>query len=63
MAKPPATPPSSDISGANRDMRAGSTDSAHPDPGGAVQDAKEGSAARPDETTPSEKGTGEGRGD
>jgi hypothetical protein len=63
MAKPPPTPPSSDISGANRDMRAGSPDGSHDDPAGAVQGAKEGSAARPDETAPPERGTGEGRDD
>ena len=63
MAKPPATPPSSDIQGVNRDMRAGGSPDPHPDPAGAVQGAKEGSAARPDETDPPEQGTGEGRGD
>lgn len=63
MAKPPPTPPSSDISGANRDQRAGSPSPSHPDPGGAIQDAKQGAAGRPHETKPSESGTGEGRGD
>jgi len=63
MAKPPPTPPSSDINGANRDMRAGAADSTHPDPAGAIQGAKQGSAARPDETPPPESGAGEGRGE
>lgn len=63
MAEPPKTPPSSDIQGVNRDARVGAPSSDHPDPGGAVQGAHEGSAARPDETPPSEDGAGEGRGD
>lgn len=49
MANPPATPPSSDIEGVNRDARAGvpSKDS-KPDPGAALDKAKDESAARPD---------------
>lgn len=55
MAKPPSTPPSSDLKGVNRDARAGqpSGDSAS-DPGEAVHGAKQGSKARPDETAPDE---------
>lgn len=63
MAKPPPTPPSSDIFGANRDARVGTTAPSHPDPGGSIQGAHEGSAARPEETKPAETGAGEGRGD
>jgi len=59
VAKPPPTPPSSDIKGVNRDMRPGTPDAEDRDPGGKVQDAKEGSAARPDENRPLEDGAGE----
>ena len=55
MAKPPPTPPSSDLTGANRDARAGAApEEGHPDPGGAIHGAKQESAARPDEGKPEE---------
>ena len=51
MAKPPPTPPSSDLEGVNRDARAGAPHkNPHPDPGAAIQNAHEGSRARPDES-------------
>ena len=53
MAKPPTTPPSSDIVGVNRDARVNSPSEGHPDPGGAIDDAKDQAKARPDEKTPS----------
>lgn len=50
MPKPPKTPPSSDIVGADRDWRAGLTskDSSQ-QPGAKLVEAGEGNAARPDE--------------
>ena len=55
MTKPPPTPPSSDIHGANRDARAGQAPTeGHSDPGGAISGAKDESAARPDESAPEE---------
>lgn len=50
MAQPPESQPSSDIEGVNRDARAGKPASSHPNPGGAINDAKEQSIARPRET-------------
>ena len=48
MAKPPATPPSSDIEGVNRDARVGSpAASSKPDPGAALDHAKQHGTARP----------------
>jgi hypothetical protein len=53
MAKPPEAPPSSDIEGVNRDARAGApSKSQHPDPGAAIDHAKDESKARPEEGTP-----------
>lgn len=52
MAKPPKTPPSSDIAGVNRDARVNSPSEGHPDPGGAIDGAKDETKARPDEKTP-----------
>lgn len=55
MAEPPKSPPSSDIEGVNRDARAGQVmDKTHPDPGGAIQNAKAESKAKPDEGKPEE---------
>ena len=49
MAKPPETPPSSDIEGVNRDARAGTpSKSGQPDPGAALDHARKESAGRPD---------------
>ncbi|WP_294394979.1 hypothetical protein [uncultured Sphingomonas sp.] len=53
MAKPHETPPHSDIEGVNRDARIGTpSTSEHPDPGDALDNANEQSAARPKETPP-----------
>ena len=53
MAKPPATPPSSDIEGVNRDARVGTpSKSPHPDPGKALDHAEKQSTARPEGTAP-----------
>ena len=54
MSKPPPTPPSSDIQGVNRDARVGKPDTRHPDPGGALDRAKDEGVARPDEGAPSD---------
>jgi hypothetical protein len=53
MAKPPPTPPSSDIDGVHRDMRPGlvSRDPS-PDPGKMLDDARQQSAGRPDTDAP-----------
>ena len=49
MAKPPETPPSSDIEGVNRDARVGTpVKSSKPDPGAMLDQAKDESSARPD---------------
>ena len=59
MAKPPPSPPSSDIEGVNRDARVGSPhDQSQPDPGAQIDHARDESKARADETAPigSEKG-------
>ena len=53
MAKPPESPPHSDIDGVNRDARTGSpSKSPHPDPGKALDDADAQSKGRPEETPP-----------
>jgi len=53
MAKPPETPPHSDIEGVNRDARAGApSKSPHPDPGAALDSAKDQSKARPRGSAP-----------
>lgn len=52
MAKPPETPPSSDITGVNRDARVNSPSKSHSDPGGAIDGAKNDTTARPDEKAP-----------
>jgi hypothetical protein len=55
MAKPPETQPHSDIDGVNRDARAGSpSKSPHPNPGGAIDNAKDESVARPEGEAPTE---------
>ena len=55
MAKPPETPPHSDIDGVNRDARTGSpSKTSHPDPGAALDHADTESKGRPEET-PSER--------
>jgi hypothetical protein len=53
MAKPPETPPHSDIEGVNQDARTGTpSKSPHPDPGAALRHAKDESKARPKQTPP-----------
>ena len=53
MAKPPATPPSSDIDGVNRDARVGTPSTkSQPDPGAALDNADRQSAGHPDESAP-----------
>ncbi len=53
MAKPPKTPPHSDIDGVNRDARVGTpSKSPHPDPGRALEEADAGSKGRPKESPP-----------
>jgi hypothetical protein len=53
MAKPPETPPNSDIEGVNRDARAGTPSaSPHPDPGKAMDHAEEESKGRPEGSPP-----------
>ena len=55
MAQPPASPPSSDIEGVNRDARVGiPAASPTPDPGQAIDHANGETAARPDEGAPPE---------
>jgi hypothetical protein len=55
MAKPPETPPHSDIEGVNQDGRVGTPNkSPHPNPGGAIDQAQEQSRARPERTAPEE---------
>jgi hypothetical protein len=62
MAKPPETPPSSDVKGVTRDARAGTRlEKDNPDPGGQLNHADEQSAGRPDggrqaDEEPDEKG-------
>lgn len=49
MAKPPKAPPSSDITGINRDARAGTpSKDPHPDPGKALEHAEAESKGRPE---------------
>lgn len=49
MAKPPETPPHSDLEGVNRDARAGTpSKSEHPQPGDAINHADKGSRGRPE---------------
>ena len=49
MAKPPETPPHSDIDGANRDARTGTPSrSPQPDPGAALKHADKESKGRPE---------------
>jgi hypothetical protein len=59
MAKPPPTPPSSDIEGVDRDWRPGlhSTDSEH-DPGSQIEHAREESVGRPAGNPPDENAGG-----
>jgi hypothetical protein len=53
MAKPPETPPHSDIDGVNQDARVGKpSTSPHPDPGAALHHAEEESKGRPEGTPP-----------
>ena len=53
MAKPPETPPHSDIEGVNQDARTGTPSrSPHPDPGAALRHAKTESKGRPKQTPP-----------
>lgn len=55
MAKPPETPPHSDIDGVNEDARAGSpSKTQHPNPGAAIDNAQEQSKGRPERTAPQE---------
>jgi hypothetical protein len=49
MAKPPETPPHSDIEGVNRDARTGKpSQSQQPDPGAAIDHADKESKAKPE---------------
>ena len=49
MAKPPETPPNSDIDGVNRDARVGTPSRGQkPDPGAAIDHADKESKARPE---------------
>jgi hypothetical protein len=53
MAKPPETPPHSDIEGVNRDARVGTPPkSPHPDPGAALDHARDQSKGRPKQSAP-----------
>jgi len=53
MPKPPETPPHSDIEGVNRDARVGTPSKApHPEPGSALDRAKEEGKARPRQSPP-----------
>ena len=55
MAKPPPSPPSSDIDGVNRDARVGTASGeSRPDPGSEISQAKDESKAQPDESEPLE---------
>lgn len=55
MAKPPPSPPSSDIEGVNRDARVGTSHKdGQPDPGSQIDQAKDQSKAQPDESAPLE---------
>lgn len=49
MAKPPETPPNSDIDGVNMDARAGEpSKNPKPDPGAALKHAEDESKAKPE---------------
>jgi hypothetical protein len=53
MAKPPESPPHSDIDGVNWDARTGRpSTSSRPDPGAALRDAKDQGKGRPQQTPP-----------
>jgi hypothetical protein len=53
MAKPPETPPHSDIEGVNRDARTGKpSTSPQPDPGAALHHAEKESKGRPEGSEP-----------
>lgn len=53
MAKPPETQPHSDIEGVNRDARVGTpSKSPRPDPGAAIEHARDQSKARPKQGEP-----------
>jgi len=53
MAKPPEATPHSDIDGVNRDARIGTpSKSPRPEPGSALNHAREESKARPKQTRP-----------
>jgi len=53
MAKPPKATPHSDIDGVNRDARVGTpSKSQDPEPGSALNHAKEESKARPEQSEP-----------
>ena len=53
MPKPPETPPHSDTDGVNRDARVGTpSKSSRPDPGAALDNAKEEGKGRPEQTPP-----------
>jgi hypothetical protein len=55
MAKPPETPPHSDIEGVNRDARIGTpSKSSQPEPGSAIDNAGRESSGRPDQSPPTE---------
>jgi hypothetical protein len=53
MAKPPPSGPHSDITSVNRDARAGTASkSDDPNPGAAINNAKDDATARPEESAP-----------
>ena len=53
MAKPPETPPHSDIDGVNRDARVGTPSrTPAPDPGAALRHAEDESTGRPEPSRP-----------
>ena len=62
MAKPPESGPHSDIDGVNRDARVGQQDgTGKPNPGAAIDNAKDEGTARPEEgATPAAGRSGKG---
>jgi hypothetical protein len=52
MAKPPEEPPHSDIDGVNQDARPGKPSEDHPNPGGAIEQERQNSVGRPEQTPP-----------
>ncbi|WP_420141685.1 hypothetical protein [Sphingomonas sp.] len=52
MAKPPEGSPNSDIDGVNQDARPGKPAEDHPNPGGAIEQERQNSVGRPEQTPP-----------